>query len=509
MYQKTIQMKTPIFKHILFLSMGTAAMLMNSSCTKDFERINTPPTSVTTVDPALLLSRILRDGTFQESGELPNNKFGSWVQHWAGGPVVPVSRYFEGPENLIWGQHFQLLRNISQIKQELKGLENDPAGRSKLAIAEIYEVFLYQRLTDLFGDVPFSEVTQNSGAINRTPKFDKQEDIYPALVQRLDQSLAKLTTGDASYGTADFFYGGNIDKWKKFGNSLKLRIGMRMRYANSSLAQQTVTSALLSNYGVLASNADNAAVATFNNAQAENQNPILRQFTTGSADLRYLANTLVDKLKADDDPRLPILAHPVTIGGTTTYQGIGVSLTDNQLSQLIRANYSTANRNTWFSLTFAPIPSYALTYSDVCFYKAEAALLGWGSTNSQAHGLFVDGVKAAFALPPYNLSTLPTSYEQGILSFNNLSDSEKMEKIGTQKWIHLFGRNMEAFAEWRRTGYPQLTPGPNPGSTNGQIPRRGIYSSEEAELNQTNYKEAVSRMSNGDSFLSKVWWDKR
>lgn len=502
-------MKSQLIKHILFLSIGGTALFVNSSCTKDFERINTPPTSVTTVDPALLLSRILRDGTFQESGELPNNKFGSWVQHWAGGSVVPVSRYFEGPENLIWNQHFQLLRNIVQIKQELSGLENDPAGRSKLAIAEIYEVFLYQRLTDLFGDIPFSEITQNSASINRTPKFDKQEDIYPALVQRLDQSLAKLTAGDASYGTSDFFYGGNIDKWKKFGNSLKLRIGMRMRYANPNLAQQTVTAALSSSFGLLASNADNAAVATFNNAQPENQNPMLRQFTTGSADLRYLANTLVNQLKTYDDPRLPLLAHPVTVGGVTTYQGIGVALTDKQLVDLIRTNYSTANRNTWFSQTFAPIPSYALTYADVCFYKAEAALLGWGANTSQAHGMFVDGVKAALALPPYNINTVPASYEQNVLSFANLNDSQKMEKIGTQKWIHLFGRNMEAFAEWRRTGFPQLTPGPNPGSTNGQIPRRGIYSSEEAELNQANYKEAVGRMSNGDSFLSKVWWDKR
>ncbi len=189
----------------------------------------------------------------------------------------------------------------------------------------------------------------------------------PVLVQPLNQSLDRLTTGDISYGTADFFYGGNIDKWKKFGNSLKLRIDMRIRYANASLAQQTVTSALSSSYGLLASNSDNAAVATFNNAQAENQNPILRQFTTGSADLRYLTNTLIDKLKAYDNPRLSLLAHPITMRGSTTYQGIGVALTDNQLSQLVRANYSTANRNTWFSLTFAPIPSYALTYSDICF----------------------------------------------------------------------------------------------------------------------------------------------
>ena len=284
---------------------------------------------------------------------------------------------------------------------------------------------------------------------------------------------------------------------------------MRMRYANSSLAQKTVTEAMTSPMGLLSSNSDNAAVATFNDAQAENQNPILRQMTTGSADLRYLANTLVDKLKEYNDPRLSLLAEPVNIGGTITYQGIGVALTDDQLSQLIRANYSTANKSTWFSLTFSPIPSYSFTYSDVCFYKAEAALLGWGATSADAQTYFTEGVKAALALPPYNLASVPTAYAQTVLNLNGLTDDQKMERIATQKWIHLFGRDMEAFAEWRRTGYPRLTPGPNAGSTNGQIPRRAIYSSEEAQLNEANLKEAVSRMSNGDSFLSKVWWDKK
>lgn len=499
-------MKKKLFKHTFIVGLISVAGL--GSCTKDFERINTPPTSVTTVDPSLLLARILRDGTFQESGELPNNKFGSWIQHWAGGPVVPVSRYFEGPENLIWSQHYTLLRNIVQIKQELSGKEDNAEGRSKLAIAELYEAYLYQRLTDLFGDIPYSEITKSNKEINRTPKFDKQEEIYPALVQKVDAAMARLTTGDQSYGSSDFFYKGSIDKWKKFGNSLKLKLGMRMRYANPSLAQKTVTEAMTSATGLFSSNSDNAAVPTYNDAQAENQNPILRQMTTGSADLRYLANTLVDKLKEYNDPRLPLLAEPVNFNGTATYQGIGVALTDNQLSQLIRANYSTANKSTWFSLTFAPIPSYAFTYSDICFYKAEAALLGWGATPANAQTFFTEGVKAALALPPYNMTAIPSAYEP-VLNLSSLTDEQKMEKIATQKWIHLFGRDMEAFAEWRRTGYPRLTPGPNPGSTNGQIPRRAIYSSEEAELNAANLKEAAARMTNGDSFLSKVWWDKK
>ncbi len=149
-----------------------------------------------------------------------------------------------------------------------------------------------------------------------------------------------------------------------------------------------------------------------------------------------------------------------------------------------------------------------MTYADICYYKAEAALLHWGASENEAHTFFMDGVEASFALAPYNITSIPPSYEEDVLSFANLSVEQKLEKIAIQKWIQLFGRNMEAFAEWRRMGYPELRPGPNPGSTNGRIPRRGIYSSEEAELNKTNYEEAVDRMSNGDSFLSKVWWDK-
>src|SRR5690606_11533600 len=126
-------MKTSLFKKAIYIGCCTEIFI---SCTKDFEQINKPPTSVTSVDPTLILSRVLRAGTFQESGELPNNKFGSWIQRWAGGPVVPVSRYFEGPENLIWSQHYTLLRNIVQIKEELTGQEDVPSGRSKLAIAE-------------------------------------------------------------------------------------------------------------------------------------------------------------------------------------------------------------------------------------------------------------------------------------------------------------------------------------------------------------------------------------
>jgi len=500
-------MKTLFLKKLAYI--GLLACL-SVSCTKDFEKINTPPSTVTTVPAELLFSNILLGGTLREYGQSPNTRFGSWIQHWAGGTIVPDSRYISTPENGIWSGHYGgMVRNIVQIREELAGLENGPDGRSKLATAAIWEVHLYQQLTDLYGDVPFSEVTESVKEIKRVVRFDRQEEVYPALIARLDAALANLTDGDRSYGSADFFYKGDLAKWRKFGNSIKLRLGMRLRYANPALAEKTVKEAMGSPHGLLADNADNAAIAT-NNAREQTRHPMVNQFETGSADLRYLANTLVDQLKAYSDPRLPLLAEPVIVNGNEEYHGIGVALTDDENSALIRVNYSTANLGTWFSPTFDPIPVYAMTYSDVCFYKAEAALLGWGAATADAHGFFLDGVKSAMALPPYNLAPadIPVAYVAGVLDFAGLTDAQKMEKIATQKWLHLFGRNLEAFAEWRRTGYPKLTPGPYPGSTNGQIPRRAMYSTDEAAFNEDNYKEAAARMSNGDTFLSRVWWDK-
>ena len=165
-------------------------------------------------------------------------------------------------------------------------------------------------------------------------------------------------------------------------------------------------------------------------------------------------------------------------------------------------------RNLLFYRAYSPaIPCLAMSFSDVSFYKAEAALEGWGATADQAEKFYQDGVRAAMAQNPYNITTIPANYNQ--LSFTGLTKEQRLERIGTQKWIQLFGRSYEAYIEWRRMGYPTLKAGPNLGSTNGTIPRRTVYSSREALLNKTNYDEATKRLANGDAYTSKVWWDKR
>jgi hypothetical protein len=498
-------------KNILKTITLTGAVCLMQACTGDFEKINTPPTSVTTIDPGLVLSKVQKDAAFAEGVEYPNNQYGSWIQQWAGGVLISSSRYIEQSDNSAWDAHYTLLRNISQIRnQVLKGQENDPAGRSKLAIAKIVEISVWQRLTDLFGDVPYSTTALGQEAVNTKPVFDTQESIYKSLIADLNTAMGQLNASDASYGSADFYFKGDVAKWKKYANSLKLRIGMRIRYADPALAQKTVTEAM--GQPLLESNADNATIPTYNNATNANVHPLLNHFLAGSPDLKYLANTFVNQLVSTSDPRLPRIAQPSVNSvkaGAPAYKGIGVALTDEILKTIIKDDYSTASTSTFFSREYSPaIPCIVMSFSDVSFYKAEAALEGWGATVEQAEGFYQAGVKAALAQAPYNITTVPAAFEPQ-LSFTGLTKEEKLNKIGTQKWIQLFGRSYEAFIEWRRMGYPVLTPGPFAGSTNGTIPRRTIYSSREALLNKENYTAAVARMSKGDSYVSKVWWDKR
>lgn len=500
--------KSSIYRKVLVLTAG----LLLGGCTKNFSDLNTPPTTVTNIDPALLLSKVQKDAAFSEGTETANIQVGSWVQYWAGGLVAPTSRYIQQPDNNMWAAHYTLLRNLGQIRnQALKGKENDPTGRTKLAIARILEIFIWQRLTDLFGAVPFSQTTEDAADVNNKPVYDSQESIYEHLIADLDAAIANINASDLSYGNADFYYKGATDNWKKFGNSLKLRLGMRIKYAAPQLAEKTVREAM--SQPLFSDNKDNAAVPTFNDAQTTNANPILAQFISGSPDLRYLASAFVATLNDKHDPRLTFIAAPTVNSknsGTPVYKGIGVALTDALLSGIIKDDYSTASMTTYFNKTLAtPIPAYVFTYADVCFFKAEAALMGWGAAPADAEKFYQDGIRAAMAMQPYNITTIPQAYIDAEFSLAGLTSEKQLEKIMTQKWILLFGRDYEAYAEWRRTGYPVLTPGPNQGSTNGTIPRRAVYSSLEALLNTDNYNTAVSGLTRGDSYLSKVWWDQK
>lgn len=458
----------------------------------------------------MLLARSQKDPKFHQGVEYQNCAYGSWIQHWNSSNNIPMSRYIFARWG--WGTYYNSLLNVTQIRNHLlKGQEADPEARTKLAIARIVEADIWQIVTDLFGDIPFSESAQGEENLNPQPKYDTQESIYDALIRMIDEAVKQITPSDASYGSSDLYYGGNAEKWIKYGNSLKLHMGMRMKYVKPETAQRVVAEALSS--PLIASNDDNALIRTATD-NTSSYHPVLTHNQSGSPSNRYLAEALVNFLVDRKDPRLAYIVAPTVNSvkdGEPAYRGKFVAPTDDEMVGIIDDDYSLTSP--YFYLAYnqsSPIPHYVFTYSEICFYKAEAALEGWaGLTESQAEGFYQEGIRAAMALEPFRVTEIPQEYIDAEFSLAGLTKEQKLEKIMTQKWILLFGRSIDAFAEWRRTGYPRLIPGHNPGSTNGEIPRRAGYPNDEILLNTAHYEEAVSRMAHGDTYLSRIWWDVR
>ncbi len=481
-----------------------------SACSKGFEELNISPTQPATVPAEYVLSNVQLNGLLNEGSNWW--QVGSWVQQWASGSLSAPSQYQEDRdiyETRNWSAHYGYVNNLAQIRNRLlKGQEDDPNGRTKLAIARINEIYLWQRMTDFWGDIPYSESALPEADIILTPKYDLQKDIYNSLLSELNTAANNLQTTDVSYGNADLVYKGNATAWKKFANMLKLRMGFRLRYADEALSRKIVEEALAG--PIFASNADNAAMPT--NPQdgfALGYHPTIGGYN-GSKELNQLAEPFISTLLAKKDSRLPKIAEPTDNSkkaGKPIYKGLGVALGQNVTINRDDYSYGTISIYNDRKSTF---PYIFMAYSDLCFYKAEAALLGWaGLTSAQAEGFYQEGIRAAMQIQPYSIpADQITTYlaTEGKLSG---TPEARLEQIMTQKWLSLFMRHYEAYAEWRRTGYPKLTPGPNLGTTNGQIPRRGVYSGSERFRNPDQYNTAAKRLANGDTYLSKVWWDQK
>ncbi len=482
----------------------TFLMLSISACTDNFEEINTPPRSSITIDPGFLLTNVQRGLISYESSEGPNNDIGSWVQQWGGGPLFDASRYVHEEFDRMWDRYYGNFRNLGLIGHDiLAGLEDDPTGRTKIAISKIMAIYFWQTLTDMYGPVPYSESLLPTESLIRQPKFDTQENIYNSLISDLDVAMSQLNAADESYGMADVLYNGDVAMWMKFGNSIKLRLGMRLKYVDEGLSKSTVESALSS--PLISSNAENADMQTYNDIPA-NQHPILGQSQQGSPDAFYLAEKFVDVLVATADPRVSLLGDLSL--DNSDYKGVRVAEMDDYYSSLIRSQFSQISSLTYFNQD-RTIPMHAFSFGEVSFFKAEAALEGWGGfTDADAENFYQEGIIAAMSMEPYNIAEadIPPDYITAEFSLAGLSKEEKLEKIMTQKWILLFGRNIESWTEWRRTGYPVLVPGPFGVSA---IPRRLIYPVNESVLNSDSYGEAISTLSNGDTYQSKVWWDNK
>lgn len=487
-------MKKWINKPLLIL--GLAAF--SASCTGDFDEINTNQNAPVSVSSALLLPQIERDIMSTVLGE-------AWgignivIQQTAKNQFVNEDRYLWGELNSIWNSVYDNARDLENIIQqsEEKG-ENNYKG-----IALVLKSWMFSLATDAYGDVPYSEAIHGKDGINY-PKYDTQEDIYNGILAGLEEANSILgSTGEVVAG--DLVYNGNTDQWRKLANALRIRYLMRISNKRDVKGELT---AIVSNpsQNPIFSAVEDGAVYRYT-ASFPDQFPL---YTTriGSFNEFRASKTMLDKLVELGDPRLDVFFRPTpeTEGSDNpVYVGIPNGLDDVSALQYNGGPQFQSRISAFFyeeAITQEGLgiaKGVIMAYAEQQFLLAEAAEKGW--VNGDASTYYEQGIQASFGF--YGLET-PAGYTaQPDVAYTG-TQAQKLEKIGTQKWIALYFQGMEAWFDWRRTGYPQLQPSVD-NQNEGRIPVRFIYPIIEQSLNTANRAEAVSRQG-ADDINTKMWY---
>jgi hypothetical protein len=460
-----------------------------ASCKKDLADINKNPNAAQDPQPDYLLTASQKTSSDLYWGA--DNNFNSsllLIQHWAKIQYTEPDRYIFSNSSFtsLWNTGYA--SSITNLNTILK-LPAEKANVNYKGVALILRSWAFSLLTDVYGDVPYKQAGDISKYI--TPEYDAQKDVYFGLLDDLKSAGSSLTTtGNTIAG--DIIYGGKIDRWKKFANALRLRIALRIADREPEKAKQVINEVLNDAGGLISQVGENAQFVYTSSPQ---QNPVSAWFDTRD-DFR-IGKTLVDKLYALNDPRLPIYANKPTDLTVTNYVGVPSGLTNSDANNLGFAK--TSKPGSYFS---APAtPAVILSYAEVLFGRAEAAARGFTAEN--AVNLYKDAIKASFNQYGITDNTVINNYTgQATVTY----DAGNFKKsIGEQKWIALFGQGLEAFAEWRRLDYPQLAPGAS-GVLDGKIPVRFIYPGTEQSLNGINYKKAVTHQGT-DNLLTKLWFD--
>jgi hypothetical protein len=489
-----------LMKNILKTLLIVICFFGGVACTDEFEDININPNAPETVVSSLLLPGVQRD----MMNSLLNETWGIGnivIQHTAKNQFVNEDRYLWGEKNTIWDAVYDNMRDVKNIiiNSEANGQNNYKA------IALIMKSWMFSLATDAYGDVPYSEATSVKDGINY-PKYDKQEDIYTGILADLKTANDILgTSGEVVAG--DLIFNGDIQKWKKAANSLRLRYLMRIsKRKNVATDMQAILND--ANSPIMTSNSDN--VVYNYSASSPDQFP-LASSRIGSFNEFRAGKTLLDYLQNLNDPRMKIFFRPTpaTEGtpdtGDDVYVGIPNGLDDvaaleynggPQFQSRISATYFENSPSTGLNIA----KGVMMTYAELQFVLAEAAEKGLVTGDAKTY--YENGIHASFGF--YALTT-PAGY----LTLPNVdytgTQAQKLEKIGTQKWVSLFYQGLEAWFDWKRTNYPTLAPAVD-NQNNDKIPVRFIYPINEQALNAQSRSLAVQTQG-ADDINTKVWWD--
>lgn len=490
------------------------------SCDKGFDEMNINPTALTSIEPAFQLNTAIV-GSAPQYGNLSYETtiVKQMITPFSGsGSAANFNQDNRSVSSGVWNQFYgSVIKELTDVVAKTKDV---PAKSNLYNMARIWKAYAFMIVTDTYGDVPYTQAGKNYLEGISTPIYDTQESIYNDILNELEKASAALDATKAKV-TTDVLYDGDITKWKRLGNSLLLRAAMRLSKVNPTKAAEFVGKAVVG--GVMQSNADNAIIRH----NASFTNPVGSQLNGGQSAFFYLAEDFVEFLSKTNDPRLASIAVRY-VGATSGAQqvesranrtaasqiGAPLGFDNTTISKPVAEkklaslwDYSQLDRTRMASLT---APSFLVTFAQTQLLLAEAAFRKW--TTGDPVVLYANGIKAHMQqLATYGTSTaIADATINSYLSANPLTAGKELEQINTQYWVASFLIGPEAWANFRRSGYPILTPNPFPGSELKTEPfiRRLTYTDAELNVNKTNVQAAISRQ--GPNLLdTRVWWDKK
>lgn len=543
-------MKKTINIFILALSFT----LITTACDEGFDELNTSKSGAISLDPVFILNNAIISSSPTANLVYDQAIVQQWIATNTG--VLEGGNFNKVVVNntpLNWNNYFQ---NVIKYTNDVITTTKDDAARANLYhMARIVQANAFMVLTDTYGDIPYTEAGGGYTAQKFFPAYETQQSIYPKLIDELTQAVAALGVA-GKVETGDALYAGDVAKWKRFGNSLLLRAGMRLTKADAAKAAATVTAAVGGNAAnnLIVTNADNAIIRH----DANFVNGIGNTVNGGEAANFYLAGPFVNALKGTPgnvgnttvvDPRLTAIA--IRYGGARSgvdqaarsfangsklpadQFGTPMGSTDatadaagallpagglygNPLAPRTgnRFSYSQVDRNRMVKRTS---PLFLVTAAQTNLLLAEAAMRGLvGLTAADAPALFKNGIKAHMdqmvsydpgcAISASDRDTYADGAE-GTLANGSLAAA--LPQIGYQYWVASFLNGPEAWANFRRTGFPALAPNPFSGSqVPGSFIERLTYPDAEKLVNAENVTNAVSKLGGPDVLATKVWWAK-
>ena len=549
--------------HKIFTPVLAALALIAGSCSDSYmEDLNTDPSKANGLDPNAQLTTAQLQ-TYGDLGmvEIYRNYhyafsqmlMGCWnTTNYGGRHTIDNNEMCR-----IWTSLYP--NAIKNLTDAIHNSEEDGLTNVNAAL-RIYRVYMMSLITDVYGDAPFSEAGLGYIAEKFNPRYDTQEEIYGAFFNELTDACGALSlSGDKI--TGDVIYNGDVNKWKKLANSLRLRFAMRISDVDPDKAKQEFEEALMADGGVFTSATDDALIkymeVSFSFGQdtySDYRGNALSKLLFGNDPANnpsYLCSTFFNQMYNSGDPRTFIFARFYYDGlMSLTSPDNRIDLTEEILSKGIPMNPRDPGAYSWepwptgydsdimkeiaennpsveISMTRETEPKLAnnflrsdnpgvvMTYAEVNFLMAEAALKGWAVAGS-ADGYYKTGVRASmdFLTDNYGCRKITDDEFSTFIANNGIGYTNEQRKaaINTQAWILHFTNPSEAWANVRRSGYPRLKSPAEYGFgqflTGGQeIPVRLCYPVLESSYNKTGYDEALNRMGGSNSWYIPMWWD--